>query len=43
MDAVDFMSHYLRVQPLKLKYATSTVEALKTNVENKTAKKSLGI
>ena len=27
MDGVDCMSRYLRVQPLKSKYATSTAEA----------------
>ena len=40
--AVDCLSRYLRVEPLKTKYAKETSEAFKKNDQNKTTKKSLG-
>ena len=40
--AVDCLSRYLRVEPLKTKYAKETTEAFKKNDQNKTTKKSLG-
>ena len=38
--AVDCMSRYLRVQPLKSKYATSTAEAFKQMIKENSHKKS---
>ena len=40
--AVDCLSRYLRVEPLKTKYAKETTEAFKKNDQNKTTKKSVG-
>ena len=40
MVAVDFMSRYLRAQPLKSKYATSTAEAFKQIIKTKQPQKS---
>ena len=40
--AVDCLSRYLRVEPLKTKYAKETTEVFKKKDENKTTKKSLG-
>ena len=39
MAAVDCMSRYLRVQPLKSKYATSTAEAFKQKIKKKQPQK----
>ena len=39
MVAVDCMSRYLRVQPLKSKYATSTAEAFKQMIKTKQPQK----
>ena len=39
MVAVDCMSRYLRVQPLKSKHATSTAEAFKQMIETKQPQK----
>ena len=39
LSAVDCMSRYLRVQPLKIKYATTTAEALKLMKTTKQPKK----
>ena len=38
--AVDCMSRYLRVQPLKTKYATSTAEAFNQMIKTKQPQKS---
>ena len=40
--AVNCLSRYLRVEPLKTKYAKETTEAFQKNDQNKTTKKSLG-
>ena len=37
--AVDCLSRFLRVEPLKLKYATTTVEAFKQMIKQKQPKK----
>ena len=37
--AVDCMSQYLRVQPLKSKYATTTADAFKRTIKTKQPKK----
>ena len=39
MDAVDCMSRYLRVQPLKSKYATSPAEAFNRMIKTKQPQK----
>ena len=39
MNAVDSMSRYLRVQPLKSKYATSTAKAFKQMIKTKQPQK----
>ena len=40
--AVDCMSRYLRVQPLKSKYATTTAEAFNQMIKTEKPEKSLG-
>ena len=35
LDAVDCLSRYLRVKPLKSKYATTTADAFKKMIKNK--------
>ena len=42
MVAVDCMSRYLRVQPLKSKYATSTAEAFKQMIKKQNSHKMSG-
>ena len=39
MVAVDCLSRYLRVEPLKSKYATTTADAFKRMIKNKQPKK----
>ena len=40
--AVDCLSRYLRVQPMKSKYATTSEEAFKKNDKSEATKESLG-
>ena len=40
--AVDCLSRYLRVEPLKTKFATKTAQAFKKMIKHKQPKKSLG-